>query len=99
MERIYRIKHTKNNLNIGINIGITGTLSGIRGSLYLANSLYSFPIRYFSESSNLVTSSEQGCKEKKAEMYKKEFPAVFQDMSKMKEKNYFAITMQNNLLL
>lgn len=43
-ERIYRIKQTNNHLNIGNTTKCTCN----RGSLYLANSLYFFPIRYFS---------------------------------------------------
>ena len=36
--------------------------------------------------------SDQWCKEKKAEILKNKFPAVFEDMSKLKESGYFAIT-------
>lgn len=82
MERIYRTKKTIN--YFGFHYGNS-------------NPLYLFPTRYYSHSSNLgtsnvVTSSEQWCKEKKAEIYKKGFTAVFKDMSLMKDKQYFAIT-------
>ena len=90
MERIYRINNITNNRKNAFNIQY-GT-RGIRGSLYLVNSLYLFPIRYYSDNSKLVTSEKQICKEKKAEIYKKGFPAIFQDMSKMKQRDYFAIT-------
>ena len=42
--------------------------------------------------STLVPFSEQWCKEKKVELYKKGFPAVFEDMSQIKKYDYFAIT-------
>lgn len=94
METIYRTKKRINNLHYKNN--------GTRNSLYLVNSLYLFPRRLYSDSSNLgtsnlvnpnlVTCSEQQRKEKKAEIYKKGFPAVFKDMSKMKIDNYLAIT-------
>jgi len=91
MGKIYRTTTTINYSHFGYN-----------NSLCLVNSLYLFPRRYYSDSSkldtsnlitsNLVISSEQERKERKAEIYKKGFPAVFQNMSLMKDDNYFAIT-------
>jgi len=49
-------------------------------------------------SSPLIPLSEQDCKEKKIEIHKKGFPAVFPDMSKMKDYHYFAITNSNKHL-
>lgn len=46
----------------------------------------------------LTPFSEQWCKEKKIEIYKKGFPAVFQDMSKMKDHHHFATTNSNKVL-
>lgn len=46
----------------------------------------------FSELSELSEFSEQWCKKKKAEIYKNKLPAIFEDMSKMKDSGYFAIT-------
>jgi hypothetical protein len=48
-----------------------------------------FP-RYYSAFSDLVTFSKEWCKQKKIEMYKKGFNAVFRDMSLMKRSDYFA---------
>src|SRR5437773_3177673 len=41
--------------------------------------------------SHFAPFSEEWCKEKKVEIYKKGFPAVFEDMSKIKKSDYFAI--------
>lgn len=51
------------------------------------------PDSLVTHSDSLVTPfSEQWCKEKKAEIYKNKLPAIFEDMSKMKESGYFAST-------
>lgn len=51
---------------------------------------YNASVGYNIATSNSLTPfSEQWCKEKKAEIFKN-LPAVFEDMSKLKEKNYFA---------
>lgn len=42
--------------------------------------------------SNISPFSEQWCKEKKAELFKKRFPAIFEDMSQIKNRGYLAIT-------
>lgn len=82
MKKVYN----NNNLQVGYRS------SGLRGSVCLVYSLYLYPRRCYSDSSNLVTQSEQVCIEKKAEIYKKGFPAIFKDMSKMKDKFYLAST-------
>ena len=46
---------------------------------------------YSSAYSTLKPFSEEWCKDKKVEIYKKGFPAVFEDMSKIKNSDYFAI--------
>ena len=53
---------------------------------------------YTSDSSSLTPFSEQWCKQKKDEIYKNGFPAVFQDMSKMKDSYYFANTNSNKVV-
>lgn len=83
--------------NKRINTQVGNRFFGIRGSICLVNYLNLFTRRYYSDSSKLVTSNlviylKHECKEKKEEIHKKGFPAVFQYMSKMKEDNYFAIT-------
>jgi hypothetical protein len=100
MERIYKktiIKNEKNRYHVGM---ITNSISGGRGLLYLANSLYFFPIRYYSSKViTLETLSEEKKAEneeklliyRKKELLKKGFPAVFKDMSKLKDENYMAI--------
>ncbi len=89
MERKY-INTTTNSFKLG------RATRPVFTSLTLMNSLYLFPIRYFSDYSKLVNSnlhsSKLSDKEQKAEIYKKGFPAVFEYMSKLKNKNYFAIT-------
>jgi len=75
----------------------------------LTNSLYLFPHRYYSDSSNLLASKlseeEKIIEEKKkieeldinklkTDIFRKEFPLVFPDMSKIKEQNYYPIIKQ-----
>lgn len=97
MGRIYRI----NNWNVGPLFAINGGrlkergalgYVGIFSSLNLVSILRQHSRCYTSTYSNFTPFSEQWCKQKKAEIYKKGFPVVFEDMSKMKDFGYFATT-------
>lgn len=77
-----------------------GVARPIFATLTLTNSLYLFPHRYYSDSSNLLSSKlaeeekkteELDRKMLKTDILRKGFPVVFPDMSKIKDKNYWPI--------
>jgi hypothetical protein len=63
-------------------------------SSYLVNRFKLVSRPYSNICSDITPFSEQWCKDKRAEIYRMGFPAVFEDMSKIKDYNYFAT---NNL--
>lgn len=89
MKRIEnRIKNNIKNLQVGHNLQIGDNLQ-VGENLQVGHNLQVGENLHVDN--KLVPFSEQWCKEKKAEIFRNGFPAIFQDMSKMKEQNYFAI--------